>query len=104
MAAMAHGPETGKRGETIFTAIALLFPGWLTGTLMFRRRINPRLRLLSILLLLGFVGGITACGGSTPNSSGNTPSTPAGTSTVQVTLTGSGGLSQAIKLGRVNTI
>jgi DNA-binding beta-propeller fold protein YncE len=77
---------------------------WLPGCVLAavagsRRKLSGRGKnLLILLLLLGGMGAMTACGGGTKSGGTGTSGTPAGTSTVQVLVTGSGNLSQTVNL------
>ncbi len=86
-------------------ATAFWMPGWLitalAGTKGKKKSLaSQRARhLLLLVLLLGGVGMLTACGGSaasTPAPTSQTPSTPAGTSSAELVITGTGNVSQVI--------
>ncbi|MHB8303771.1 MAG: Ig-like domain repeat protein [Acidobacteriaceae bacterium] len=85
----------------VIPAAVFWMPGWMLAAIAGSKR-KSLLRgrhLLVLLLLLGGIGMLTACGGGSKSSSSpTTPVTPAGTSTVQVLVTGTGGLSQSINL------
>ncbi|MHB1953016.1 MAG: NHL domain-containing protein [Sulfobacillus sp.] len=88
----------------VIPAAVFWMPGWVMAAIAgSKRKLSSRGRhLLMLMFLLAGMGILTACGSgnhsmSTPPSP-TTPVTPAGTSTVQVLVTGSGGLSQSINL------
>lgn len=78
----------------VFPAGVLGLATWLARG---RRRSEGRRGLLMLLLMLGALGMLTGCGGSS-SPSNSTGGTPAGTSTVQVAVTGSGNLTQTVSL------
>lgn len=90
-------------GNLPLLATVFWMPGWLlTGMAGLRKKTSVRVQhLLVLLLLLGGVGMLTACGGSaatpTASTSTNNP-TPAGSSAVQVVMIGTGNLSQVVAL------
>lgn len=73
-------------------------PGWLTAAVASMRRNRKALRksLALSMLMLGSLTWITACGGGSPMA--QTQTTPAGTSMVQVTVSGTGNLTQSVTL------
>jgi hypothetical protein len=69
----------------------------LLGIFLRPRRAARWLRTLCCLLLLGALAFCSACGGSGSNGGGNSnPGTPAGTYSVSVNVTGSGGANQTL--------
>ncbi len=88
----------GGSGSYLLMAIALWLPGWLTGALGYRIR-KKRGRtgdLLMWICLLGGLAAVSSCGGG--STGGSSSGTPAGSSTVQVTLNGGGNLTQSVNL------
>ncbi len=98
---LAPGQQPGSLpGNLPMLATVFWMPGWMLAAITGRKRkLSLRAQhLLLLLLLLGGVGMMTACGGS----SGAVPqlalSTPPGTSTIQVVVTGTGNLAQVLPL------
>ena len=90
--------EARGSGSHLLMAIALWLPSWLTGALGYRIR-KKRGRtgdLLIWICLLGGLAAVSSCGGG--SAGGNSTGTPAGSSTVQVTLNGGGNLTQSMNL------
>jgi len=84
---LPFGDRHGRELAAIFW-VPGLFAIAMTGRR--RERNSIRDKIFTLLMLCGIVSSLTACGGS-PSSP---PQTPPGASTVQVTASGSGGLSQ----------
>ncbi len=90
-------------GNLPLLATVFWMPGWLlAGMAGLRKKTSVRVQhLLVLLLLLGGVGMLTACGGSAATPAASTATnnpTPAGTSAVQVVMIGTGNLSQVVAL------
>ena len=83
----------------LIPAVVFWIPGWLATTFgaSARRPRSGPWRVTLMFLMLAAMGTLTACGSG--NGSGNMSSqTPAGTSTVQVIVAGSGNLTQNVAL------
>ena len=90
--------ERRGSGSDFLMAIALWFPSWLTGALGGRVR-KKRGRTGDLLIWICLLGGlvtVSSCGGG--STGGSSTGTPAGSSTVQVTLNGGGTLTQSVNL------
>ena len=98
---LAPGQQPGSLpGNLPMLATVFWMPGWMLAAITGRKRkLSLRAQhLLLLLLLLGGVGMMTACGGSGGAVPQLALSTPPGTSTIQVVVTGTGNLAQVLPL------
>ncbi|MHB8301715.1 MAG: Ig-like domain repeat protein [Acidobacteriaceae bacterium] len=84
----------------VIPAVVFWMPGWLAAALAgTKRKLSKSSRhLLVLLLLLGGVGVLTACGGGHVSLQPTATGPSAATSTIQVVVTGTGNLTQSVNL------
>ncbi len=98
---LAPGQQPGSLpGNLPMLATVFWMPGWMLAAIAGgKRKLSLRAQhLMLLLLLLGGVGMMTACGGSGGAMPQLALSTPPGTSTIQVVVTGTGNLAQVLPL------